>query len=128
MCHSVWVQPETTPKEYKAKLGSCFQRGTCYKITCVACLRKGVRAEYVGETGRSTYERMIEHLQSLRRGGCKVQGRGSKEGEEKELGPLEKHQQLYHPGGQPEYWAKVLSSCQSAFNREELTQTRTRSR
>ena len=116
VCHSVWAQPDTTPKEYKAKLGSCFQRGTCYKITCVACLRRELRAEYVGETGRSTYERMQEHLQSLRRGARAT--RGCKGQEDQDLGPLEKHHQLYHPGEQPEYWAKVLSSHQTAFQRQ----------
>ena len=65
-CHSFLDQPETSPKQYKAGLGSCYNRNVCYKLTCVSCLKKVIRTSYVGETSRSLYERVGEHLKGLK--------------------------------------------------------------
>ena len=43
---------------------SCRREATCYKIECKLCDQKeeGGRTWYIGETSRSTYERLQEHM------------------------------------------------------------------
>ena len=43
---------------------TCRREGTCYQIECKQCdeLEGGVKTWYIGETSRSTMERMKEHL------------------------------------------------------------------
>ena len=46
----------------KGKGISCRTEGTCYQITCKLCEAASRRTVYIGETSRSTYERMYEHF------------------------------------------------------------------
>lgn len=46
----------------KGKGISCRTEGTCYEITCQICEKEDKRTIYIGETSRSTYERMAEHF------------------------------------------------------------------
>ena len=41
---------------------SCRAEGTCYQISCKQCEKQKKRTVYIGETSRSTYERMYEHF------------------------------------------------------------------
>ena len=41
---------------------SCRTEGTCFEITCQICEKEDKRTIYIGETSRSTYERMLEHF------------------------------------------------------------------
>ena len=44
----------------------CEKNGAGYRIRCKTCLRAGRSAEYIGETGRNSYTRGLEHLAALR--------------------------------------------------------------
>ena len=41
--------------------GDCRWRSVCYKTTCLACLEKGRKVEYYGESSRTAFERGKEH-------------------------------------------------------------------
>ena len=43
---------------------SCRKEGTCYKIECSLCDQneEGTKSWYIGETSRSTHERLKEHM------------------------------------------------------------------
>ena len=41
---------------------SCRAEGTCYQITCKICEKQDTRTVYIGDTSRSTFERMFEHF------------------------------------------------------------------
>ena len=52
----------------KTKEGSCRKANVTYKITCLNCLRKDKRkVVYLGESARSLWDRISEHLDDLRR-------------------------------------------------------------
>ena len=75
-------------------------------------MRQGTRTKYIGETSRSAYERIKEHLDGLRR--CMEPPDESLE----DTNPLLKHQWVHHQGQQPEFWAKVLTKHFTAFSRQ----------
>ena len=83
-----------------------------YQITCVACLRIGIRTKYIGETSRAGYEWISEHINGLRR--CLEAPDGSLD----DANPLLKHQWMYHQGEMPDYWAKVITKHFTAFSRQ----------
>ena len=107
------VQPPTLPGEYRSTVGKCHLRGVCYQLTCVRCLKEGRRTQYLGETSRSAWERVSEHLDSLKKTFLDPTLK-----EKEEAGPLLIHQWTYHKGLMPEYWAKVISKHQTAFSRQ----------
>ena len=78
----------------------------------MSCLKNGIRTKYIGETSRSGYERIKEHMGSLRR--CMEPPDESLE----DVSPLLKHQWVYHRDQQPDYWAKVISKHFTAFSRQ----------
>lgn len=41
-------------------LGKCRKEGVVYQVECGKCKEKGERKVYIGETGRSVFERMVE--------------------------------------------------------------------
>ena len=41
---------------------SCRREGVCYEITCKKCDEENRRTIYIGETSRSSFERMSEHM------------------------------------------------------------------
>ena len=42
--------------------GSCRTRSITYSSTCTLCRTQGRTTQYIGESGRSIYERAKEHL------------------------------------------------------------------
>ena len=78
----------------------------------VACLGMGIKTRYIGETSRSGYEQISEHMNSLRR--CLEAPDRSME----DTSPLLKHQWMYHQDQLPDYWAKVLTKHYTAFSRQ----------
>ena len=79
---------------------------------CVACLKMGIRTKYIGETSRSGYERIKEHMAGLKR--CLEDPDTSME----DANPLLKHQGTYHQNQLPEYWARILTKHYTAFSRQ----------
>ena len=79
----------------------------------MTCLKEGRRTHFLGETSRTAWERIGEHLASLKR--CLLEPTRK---DLEEAGPLQKHQWLYHPGSRPEYWAKVVTKHFTAFSRQ----------
>ena len=47
--------------------GVCMRKGGIYKITCMTCKNQGESVVYVGETGRSLWDRGAEHFNAIRR-------------------------------------------------------------
>ena len=47
------------------KGGQCRQRGNVYQIWCRTCAAAGIKSVYIGETGNSSHERGLQHLQDL---------------------------------------------------------------
>ena len=112
LCRPALSQLPTVPPTYKSQVGKCHSRGVVYQITCVSCLRNGIRTKYIGETSRSGYERIKEHMRSLRR--CMEPPDDSLE----DVSPLLKHPWVYHRDQQPDYWAKVILKHFTAFSRQ----------
>ena len=67
---------------------------------------------YIGETSRSGYERIKEHITGLRR--CLEAPDSSME----DTNPLLKHQWMYHQDQLPDYWARILTKHYTAFSRQ----------
>ena len=45
---------------------SCQRRSAIYQATCQKCKEKGIKAVYLGETGRASCQRIGEHLEGLK--------------------------------------------------------------
>ena len=45
--------------------GKCDQKNTFYRWTCLLCQEKGQKSQYFGETSRSSFERIAEHLKMI---------------------------------------------------------------
>ena len=98
VCSSYWSQPESTPPEYRSRLGTCLTKGACYSITCVTCLLEHRKTRYIGETSRTIYERMCEHVKGLRKSYQHLTQKEIENG-----GPLLRHHLQYHQGKQSNY-------------------------
>ena len=46
-------------------MGKCRVEGVVYEIECQVCKKNGVRRVYLDETGRSVYERMLNHCTGM---------------------------------------------------------------
>merc|ERR1711954_589539 len=44
----------------------CWDRSVLYRAYCVPCRNKGINAEYIGETGKSIFQRSPTHYQAFR--------------------------------------------------------------
>merc|ERR1711954_328103 len=44
----------------------CWDRSVLYRAYCVPCRNKGINAEYIGETGKSIFQRSTTHYQAFR--------------------------------------------------------------
>ena len=71
------------------KPGECRNRGCGYQLMC-----KEDRKKYIGQTGRSVYERVREEVQDWR--------------DKSEKSPLWRHSELHHGGGEFEMEVKVM--------------------
>ena len=78
--------------------------GALYRMTCVHCLEKGKKAQYVGEMGRTPFDRGLEHLNAIRRGD--------------EESPLVEHHRNNHPEVQPMFRMEVLDFPKTNLQRQ----------
>ena len=99
--------------------GDCRRRNITYINTCITCLNRrkagvpgggaetgvgsGV-ARYIGESGRSGYERGLEHMEGLRKG--------------QEDSHMFKHKLMEHPDEEVNFRMKILKKHKSAFERQ----------
>ena len=86
-------------------VGDCRSRGVVYEMDCKVeeCSRM-----YRGTTGRSTYERIGEHVKDWERGVEKC--------------PLLKHSHLYHGGEKFDFGVRVLKNCYGKPSRRMITE------
>jgi len=96
---SALLQSVLTPE-----VGKCQQESITYFITCVGCAEVGVTTQYYGESGRSGYQRALEHLKA--------------HGGKNKNSPLWKHSFDHHNGTKQRYSFKVLKSFRSALARQ----------
>ena len=75
---------------------NCRTRGSVYQIDCVEC-RANIEKQYKGQTGRSLYERMKEHLNKWRL--------------EEEDSCLHKHSVENHNGEEFKIDVKIVAQC-----------------
>ena len=73
-------------------------------MTCMHCLEKGKKAQYIGETGRTPFDRGLEHLNTIRRGD--------------EESPLVEHHQKTHPEVQPRFRMEVIDFPKTNLQRQ----------
>ena len=91
LCRSSLYQPPEVLPAYRSQVGKCYNRSVCYQITCVACVMMGIRTKYMGETCRSAYERVKEHMDGLKKSMEPL------DYSLEDVSPLLKHQWVYHP-------------------------------
>ena len=78
---------------------NCRERGVCYQLQCSLCGRL-----YRGQTSRSEYERLKEHLQM------------------KPKTPLCRHKELFHPNENFDITVKILAKCFGKPTRRKITE------
>merc|ERR1712112_785882 len=54
------------PTGHPAGRFPCWDRSVLYRAYCIPCKEKGINAEYIGETGKSTFQRSTTHYQAFR--------------------------------------------------------------
>ena len=88
------------------KGGQCKKVGVTYQITCTECKDQGKVANYWGETSRSFWDRMVEHVDLLRR--------------MEDASPLYKHWREAHSNlnKPPEFKFKVIGSYKTSLERQ----------
>ena len=80
----------------------CRVRGVVYELWCKECLRK-----YRGQTGRSAYVRIREHMDE---GGADDK-------------PVKRHRELFHGGREVEVGCKVLYECYGKPSRRMISES-----
>ena len=96
------------------KGANCRKEGACYTIECKMCDAVGNKTKYIGETSRSPYERMSEHMKLFH---------GQKEGDPdtgKASSVLWLHSRDAHGGEMTgdDWKSKIISSHRTALNRQ----------
>ena len=86
------------------KPGVCMRKGGIYKITCMTCKGQGKSVVYVGETGRSLWDRGVEHFNAIRR--------YNKES------PMVEHHTDAHPDAPREFQMESLGFPKSSLMRQ----------
>ena len=79
---------------------NCRERGVCYQLQCSICECR----LYRGQTSRSEYERLKEHLQM------------------KPKTPLCRHKELFHPNEDFSISVKILAKCFGKPTRRKITE------
>ena len=51
----------------EGKGGGCFKENVLYRITCATCQGENICSQYTGESSRSLFQRMAEHLRGARK-------------------------------------------------------------
>ena len=84
----------------------CSRESITYRLTCLTCLDKEVKSTYIGETGRSAYQRGLEHT----RGALKRDPKN----------PMVKHSEEYHQlyDSIPPFKMDILRSFQRPLQRQ----------
>ena len=97
-------RPACTPCSGKA--GSCRKLNLVYSITCKDCMSKGIKAQYIGESHRTWWDRSSEHINALKT--------------KNEKNALVKHWLEYHGDQQspPDFQSGVITTCRSALERQ----------
>ena len=85
-------------------LGTCRYESITYQIKCIQCEKDGVKSSYLGESSRTLYERLKEHLDG--------------EACENKENALWKHDVNHHRGIKQEYSAKVIGRIQNPMKRQ----------
>ena len=88
----------------RGKGGNCQQENIVYRITCLECERRQVKAEYTGETSRTAYLRGREHVEGLRNNNPK--------------NALWKHCSQDHGGKEADFKMKILRSHKTPLTRQ----------
>ena len=96
------------------KGASCRKEGACYTIECKMCDAVGSKTKYIGETSRSPYERLSEHMKLFL---------GQKEGDPetgKASSVLWLHSKEAHGGEMTadDWKSRIVSSHRTALNRQ----------
>ena len=98
------------------EMPDCTRASVVYESVCVQCnptaaskgelkdVKKGGPSLYVGESSRSIQERALEYWAAARRGDTDSH--------------MRKHQDMEHPGEQPKFLFKVVSTHRTALNRQ----------
>ena len=88
------------------KNGDCRRRNVCYQTWCQICKEKGRDTMYLGETGRTGYERAREHVGDWK--------------SRKEDSHMHEHGEKEHRDteGGPHFGMKILKSHRSALERQ----------
>ena len=85
--------------------GRCTQQGVVYCITCITCKLQGVKAHYWGESGRTGYDRGLDHTRDLSAGN--------------KNSPLVTHWSDHHGGeGDPNFQMKVVKQHDRPLSRQ----------
>ena len=84
--------------------GRCHKEGIVYSIICQGCKDGGKKAQYYGETARTSFIRGKEHQNQL-------------EGEVQES-PLWEHCVLHHSGNKQVFKMEVVATYSTAFRRQ----------
>ena len=84
--------------------GACMKKNTIYMIECMTCMEEGNKTQYIGETSRSTYERMEEHRNMMEK--IKTES------------PLIEHHLEKHEKQEPNFRAKVVLSVRKPLERQ----------
>ena len=88
----------------KGRGGNCQQENVVYRISCLECGARQVKAEYTGESSRTAYLRGREHLEGLE--------------SQDDDNALWKHCALQHDGRKVKFMMKVLRSHKSPLTRQ----------
>ena len=87
--------------------GKCSKKGICYQFTCMTCKENGKEMHYWGESYRSMWDRLQEHLAALR-------------GKNRES-PLYEHQEDVHGGEEePNFKLKILGFFKKPLQRQTM--------
>ena len=97
----------TLPSQEGGIKGSCKTKSITYTSTCTVCTGLGRTTQYIGESGRSIFERSREHLRQAKTKNTKSH--------------IREHLEAQHPGVTPEPWVfrfSITGSYRSALDRQ----------
>ena len=48
--------------------GKCYNQSITYQIDCITCQNKGKKVSYIGESGRTGFDRGLDHIKAISKG------------------------------------------------------------
>ena len=84
--------------------GICTKKGVVYRWTCLTCKSQGQETYYYGETSRTLFERMSEHLIQIKAGNNNS--------------PMVEHQQEEHEGIPSSFKLEFIKSTPKPLDRQ----------